>query len=64
MGKKKNSRIQQDADKVVKAARRPNEMVKVLTEIPDHGQPIKMWETTSDIDVWLFEDGYTKEVEK
>ena len=60
----KKSRIQLEADNIVKASRRPNEMIKVLTEIPTHGQPIKMWETTPEKDVWLYEDGYTKEVTK
>lgn len=62
--KKKGSRIQVEADNIVKASRRPEEMIKVLTEIPAHGQPIKMWETTSDSDVWMYEDGFTKEVKK
>ena len=61
---RKKSRIQSEADHIVKASQRPNEMIKVLTEIPTHGQPIKMWETTSEKDVWLYEDGYTKEVTK
>lgn len=61
---KNKSRIQIEADNIVKASRRPKEMVKVLTEIPTHGQPIKMWETTASTDVWLYEDGFTKEVEK
>jgi hypothetical protein len=61
MKKIQNSRIQREADQIIRAAK--TDFKDILKDIPKHGQ-IMTYRESKGINIWKFEDGFIRKIPK